>query len=374
MRILLVEPGFPIPVKSRNHAHFLPIGLLKIGSYHKLQGVRVRLVRGLRRCGFTPDRILITSLFTYWSRHVHEAAAFYHEVYPEAAIEIGGIYASLMPDHCRKACPFAEVTPGLYRGGVAEDVAIDYSLLPEQLDYQIVHLSRGCPRRCTFCGTWRIEPDFTSRESVLPVIQKRKLVFYDNNLLANPNIDGILEELRDYRVKGGHPLSCESQSGFDLRFLTPERACLIKDAHFVMPRIAWDGPYSSWRRVRGAIRMLKQVGYGRKDVFVFMVYNHNLSYKEMRRKLDACRRWRVRVIDCRYRPLDSTKDEYRPGPKPQDGTQYHIHPRWTDRQVRAFRRAVRHQNIAILLDLPNGRYIPGCEQRKVRTSRSSPAI
>jgi hypothetical protein len=119
--------------------------------------------------------------------------------------------------------------------------------------------------------------------------------------------------------------------------------------------------------------MLKQVGYGRKDVFVFMVYNHRQSYKEMRRKLDACRRWRVRVIDCRYRPLDCTTDNYQPGPKPQDGTQYYIHPHWTDRQVRAFRRAVRHQNIAILLDLPNGRYAPGCEQRKVCTSWKKPA-
>ena len=67
---------------------------------------------------------------------------------------------------------------------------------------------------------------------MLPLIQKRKLVFYDNNLLANPNIDLILGELRDYRMKGGAPLSCESQSGFDLRFLTPEPARLIKEPAF----------------------------------------------------------------------------------------------------------------------------------------------
>ena len=110
-----------------------------------------------------------------------------------------------------------------------------------------------------------------------------------------------------------------------------------------------------------------------------MIDNHRLSYKEMRRKLDACRRWRVRVIDCRYRPLDLTEDNYRPGPKRQTGEEYYVHPDWTDRQVRVFRRAVRHQNIAILLDLPNGRYVQGCEQRKVstkkrrRTRRISPA-
>ena len=365
MRILLAEPDFPVPEKSKNHSHFLPVGLLKIGTYHKLRGDAVKLVSGNQRCGFAPDRILITSLFTYWSRHVHEAAAFYHQAYPSAKIEIGGIYATLMPEDCRERSPFSAVRPGLYQRGAAEGVKVDYSLLHEELDYQVIHTSRGCTRRCTFCRTWRIEPEFTCKKTILPEIEKRKLVFYDNNLLANPNIDRILGELVAYRLPGGRRLTCESQSGFDLRLLTPRRARLLKEARFVNPRIAWDGQYSDWAHVRRAVRMLKKVGYGRKDIYVFMLYDHDLSYQEMRKKLDACRRWKVRVIDCRYRPLDCTQDGYRPGPKTQPPGSYYIHEGWNDAQVRGFRRAVRHQNIAILLDLPNGRYIRGCEQRKV---------
>ncbi len=367
MHILLVEPEFPIPDKSKNHSHFLPVGLLKIGSYHKAKKDRVKLVRGLERCGFTPDRIFITSLFTYWSSHVHQAASFYHKAYPKAQIEIGGIYASLLPEDCRKRSPFATVRRGLYRRGAAEKVKVDYSILPHELDYQILHTSRGCTRRCTFCGTWRIEPQFTCKESITNEIQKRKLVFYDNNLLANPKIDDILRELAAYRTPEGRQITCESQSGFDLNLLTPERAKLLKDARFIKPRIAWDGPCDRRAKVRKAVRMLKKVGYGRKDVYVFMIYNYKLPYAEMRKKLDACRRWKVRLIDCRYRPLDITEDNYRPGPKPQEPGSYYVHEGWTDRQVRSFRRAVRHQNIAILLNLPNGRYIQGCEQRKVAT-------
>jgi hypothetical protein len=363
-KILLVEPEFPIPVKSRNHSHFLPIGLLKIGSYHKELGDRVKLVRGLKRCGFTPDRILITSLFTYWSGQVHEASAFYHRAYPTAQIEIGGIYASLMPHHCKRNSPFAKISKGLYRGGVAEHVTIDFSLLPEPIDYQIVHTSRGCVRRCTFCGTWRIEPEFTYKSTILLEIQRRNLVFYDNNLLANPHIDRILVELAGYRTRKGIPLRCESQSGFDLSLLTEERAWLLRRAHFVNPRIAWDGSYSQWRNVRRAVSLLKKVGYGFKEIYVFMIFNHNLSYREMRKKLDACRRWNVRVIDCRYRPLDCTEDDYRPY-RCQERGDYYIHQGWTDETVHKFRSSVRRQNIAILLQLPNRRYIAGCESRKV---------
>ena len=365
MNLLLVEPAFPLPSKSKNHSHFLPIGLLKIGTYHKQLGDRVKLVRGLQRCGFKPDRILITSLFTYWSKYVHEAARFYGEAYPSTQIEIGGIYASLMPRDCKKRSPFVMVCRGLYRHGAAEKVVPDYSLLPEELDYQILHTSRGCTRRCTFCGTWKIEPEFTCVDSVLPLIQKRKLVFYDNNFLANPHVDRILSELADYRTPTGHPLRCESQSGFDLDLLTEQRANLLKAAHFVIPRIAWDGPYNMWPQVKNGVEMLEHTGYKRKQIYIFMIYNCMLPYSEMKRKLDACRRWRVRVIDCRYRPLDYTEDNYIPGSRPQRGGEYYIHDGWTDRQVRGFRHAVRRQNIAILLELPKGRYVPGCESRKV---------
>lgn len=363
--ILLVEPDFPIADKSRNHCHFLPIGLLKIGSFHQRLGDRVYLLRGLNKSPVTPDRVLVTSLFTYWSRQVHDATAFYHALYPSAEIEIGGIYASLMPEDCRRRSPFACVQPGLYRGGCAETVPVDYTILQENLAYQIVHASRGCKRHCTFCGTWRIEPKFTYKETVLPEIQKPRLVFYDNNLLANPHIEKILGEIATFRLENARSITWECQSGLDLRLLTPERALLLKRSRMQFPRVAWDGPYSDWPRVKKAIQMLKAVGYGRKDIFVFMIYNHSLPYVEMVKKVDACRRWRVRVIDCRYRPLDAVKDNYHPGPRPQPPNSYYIHRGWSDAAVRGLRRKVRQQNIAILLDLPGGRYIRGCEQRKV---------
>jgi len=377
MNILLVEPNFPLPDKSKNHgsktrAQFLPIGLLKIGTWHKTHGDRVRLVRGLRAAGMKPDRVLITSLFTYWSAAVHAAARYYHARYPAAAIEVGGIYASLMPDHCRVALPFAEVFQGLYRGGLVENVTPDFSLLEEDLDYQVLHTTRGCTRHCSFCGTWKIEPEFTFKRSIVAEVQKQRLVFYDNNFLANPYVDEILRELIDVRLSRGRRLICECQSGFDLRLLTPARARLLREANFKAPRIAWDGPYDRWPKVKAGVDLLKQVGYGRKDIFVFMVYNHDRRYKEMRAKLDACRRWKVRVVDCRYRPLDRPFDNYRPGPTRQTAADYHIHPAWSDDEVRRFRRAVRHQNIAILLDLPNGRYLAGCERRKVGSKSACP--
>jgi hypothetical protein len=293
----------------------------------------------------TPDRVLITSLFTYWSEYVHEAAAFYHEAYPNAQIEIGGIYASLMPKYCKKRSPFAYVYRGLYRRGVAEKVTIDYSLLRYELDYQVVHTSRGCVRKCKFCGAWKIEPSFTCKNSIETEICSNRIIFYDNNLLANIYVEDILRDLANTRYKG-RVVHCESQCGIDGRLLNQRLADLLKKARFVNPRIAWDGPYIRWKSIKTQIDILANAGYNPKDIYVFMVYNYKLDYYEMKKKLDRCKTWGVQIADCRYRPLDQTFDNYSARRK-QTYLDYYISPNWTDRQIRLFRKKVREQNIVI---------------------------
>ncbi len=356
--VLLVEPDFPIPPKSKNHKNFLPIGLLKIGGYHKLKGDKVKLVRGLKRCGFTPDRVLITSLFTYWCKYVHEAAKFYHKAYPSARIEIGGVYASLMRKHCKKHSPFARVERGLYRRGAAEKIIPDYSLLssnPHPVDYQILHTSRGCVRRCEFCGTWQIEPVFEAKKTIKDEIICRNLVFYDNNFLANPHIENILHELTELRTKK-ETSWCESQSGFDGRILTnkPHLGGLIKKAGFRYPRIAWDWGYSKYPEIKKQIDALVEGGYNPKDIFVFMLYNWEISFEEMEQKRIQCWKWKVQIADCRYRPLHQTFDNYNPRKVGQTNSDYYIHQNggWTDVLVKQFRKNIRRQNICIRHGFP----------------------
>ena len=73
LKVLLVEPDFPYPSKSKNraneiHKNFVPIGLLKLGAFYKSSGSKVKLVRGNQTKNklrfFHPSLILITSIFT----------------------------------------------------------------------------------------------------------------------------------------------------------------------------------------------------------------------------------------------------------------------------------------------------------------------
>lgn len=364
MKILLVEPNFPIPPKSKNHKNFLPIGLLKLHDYYKSIGYNPKLVRGNKsktNIGnrFKPKQIMITSLFTYWSRYVKESVEHYKKLFPKTKVIVGGIYASLMPKHCKQYTRCDEVYIGIHKE--AESYAsknhLNYKILdnPEPIDYQIIHASRGCIRKCQFCGTWKIEPTFEAKRGVKDEIKYSKLVFYDNNLLANPHIENILNELIELKRKK-EILWCESQSGYDGRELeeNPHLGKMIKKAGFRYPRIAWDWDYNKFKSIKEQIEILVNGGCKSKDIFIFMLYNWDMSFKEMEKKRIKCGDWQVQIADCRYRPLNQTFDDYDPRKNGQTNRDYYIHEQagWTDELVKQFRRNVRRQNICVRHGFP----------------------
>jgi hypothetical protein len=344
-KILLVQPEFPIAHKSRWHKSFLPIGLLKLASYYRKKGHIVKLVYGKENSSFRPDKIMISSLFTYWSKYVWDCVKHYKQLYPNAKVVVGGIYASLMPEHCKQSgCD--EVFTGIHK--TAERCEPAYDLIG--VDYQIIHTSRGCVRRCKFCGVWKIEPKFEGKKSIKNEIRSNQLVFYDNNLLANPYVENILEEITNTKYNG-RAVYCESQCGFDGRLLTPKLAKLIKKARCQYPKIAWDGSYSEHRNIKKQLDMLIGAGYSCKDISIFMIYNWDHDFREMEKKRSKCWEWKVQISDCRYRPLDQTYDNYNPR-KAQTNDDYFIHPKWTDAKVKQFRKNVRMQNICIRMGFP----------------------
>ena len=166
-KVLLIDPAFPASRKSRNHRDLLPVGLLKIGAYYRNQGVITKLIRLNKEEDFEseikkfkPDLVLITSVFTYWSKQVKEAVEYSKRLLPAVPVVVGGVFASLLPEKCKSYTGCDYVQEGIFPE--AECIPPDYSLLGEdekEIDYQIIHSTRGCIRKCGFCGVYKIEPD-----------------------------------------------------------------------------------------------------------------------------------------------------------------------------------------------------------------------
>lgn len=365
MKVLLVEPNFPYPTKSKNkagtvHKNFIPIALLKFASLYKSKGYDVKLVRGIlgvSELKYHPDLIIITSIFTYWSKYVWETVRHYRKIFPKSEINLGGIYATLHAEKESFKKLAEELEVKVFKGlhSEAEKYLPDYTLVPD-VEYHATHMMRGCIRKCAFCGTWKIEPNqfFKTKEKIineLIYVNKNKVIFYDNNMLANPDIKNILKEFQTLRINN-RPVKFESQSGFDGRLLEkdPELVELIKLARFTNVRIAWDNGLSDNESIEKQIQLLIKAGYVAKDISIFMIYNFNITFEEMIRKVKFCKKWGVQINDCRYRPLFVEYDDYNPHTKKgQTERSYYIHSQsgWTDDKIRKFRHEVRIHNIWI---------------------------
>jgi hypothetical protein len=345
MNVLLVEPNFPIPPKSKNHFSFLPIGLLKLAAYLRKKKHVVYLNRGNIESPFVPDKIFVTSLFTYWADFVKDTVTFYRFKYPSARIVVGGIYATLMPNHCKEFTGCDSVYVGQHKSADLQKPAYDLV----KVDYQILHGMRGCTQKCSFCGIWKLEKlTFKNHAKIKKEIFSNKVIFYDNNILVNPYIDSILKMLNNLKINN-KVVHCECQSGFDGREIAkkPYLAKLLKAARFKNIRLAWDFNYEQFPQVENWINIFENAGYRRKDLSIFMIYNWSFDFKELEQKRIKCFEWGVQISDCRFRPLNQIFDKYDSRQTQQSDKDYYIHSNWTDTQIRQFRKNVRIHNICI---------------------------
>lgn len=148
MKVLLVEPQ-----RGRDWGpHQQYLGLLRIGNYHQCIGDDVEYVFSPTKphtFGY-PDMIYVTSMFTYWYKNVWAAVKHYKSLYPKAFVMLGGIYATLCPEHA-KGSGADLVMPGQHIP--AKDYAPDPTLIPEETDYAYMMSSFGCDKACTYCAT-----------------------------------------------------------------------------------------------------------------------------------------------------------------------------------------------------------------------------
>lgn len=296
MHILLVEPTY--------YTRYPPLGLLKLASYHNLRGDTVELVRGCQPVNHIPDRIYITSLFTYAWKPVHQAIRYYKNLFPKTKVVVGGIYATLMPEHAALS-GVDEVHQGLFRD--AEDLLPDYSLVPDWRQ-SIVFSHRGCVNHCPYCAVPIMEPSEgeirvkSIRHLIAP--GHRKIILWDNNLLGATNWRELIAELKEI----GLPV--DFNQGLDARLVTEEVAQEFKGLRIDPVRMAYDIPAEK-KALERAIPALKEAGFKLRDIIVYVLYNFQDSPEEFLERLCDLIEWGVVAYPMRFEPLDSLqKNQY----------------------------------------------------------------
>lgn len=215
MRVLLVEPNY----KNK----YPPMGLMKISTYHKMQGDDVHFVKGINPNIDLEiwDRIYITTLFTFdFEISVNTINHYMRLTTNINTLYVGGIMASLMPEKIIEATGIARdhILTGLFTDTSVvgdnnniniDQLPLDYDIL-EEIDYKypagdnyFAYITRGCPNHCSFCAVPILEPNFHVTNNIIEQINtidrkygpKRHLLLLDNNILNAPNLKELVDDL-----------------------------------------------------------------------------------------------------------------------------------------------------------------------------------
>ncbi len=285
-----------------------PTVLKHIPRHYARYGISEELFIKQLKLHSDADAVLITSIMTYWYPGVKRAAELVRKYLPNKALILGGIYATLMPDHTKKV-----IQPDYIVSGPGEiktlrllsglfSIPADTFKIPETLDdypypafdllnhpdYLIVMTSRGCPYDCSFCAQKRISMRFTQRDPQAVAdemiehyhkFRLRDFAFYDDALFISKkrHIEVILEKLIDSRL----PFRLHSPNGLFVRFLDKRLAELMYRANFKTIRLSfetsnesrWSDMYSkvSNEAMIEAVEHFKRVGYRAKDLEAYVI-------------------------------------------------------------------------------------------------------
>lgn len=356
--ILLIEPGY------RNK--YPPLGLMKIASYHGPYGKKdnVTFVKGENDKSVLNkvwDRIYVTTLFTFEWRSIEKAIDFALAAAHGHAdkVFVGGIAASLMHDQFiteskwrgirfisgllsdtpASALQLDEFSGELYAddldGIPIEDLVPDYSIL-EQIsswyvypvsDAYFAYASRGCIRKCHFCGVPKLEGNLREGNSISLIVQqvnarygeKKDLTLMDNNITASPKFKDLIAEIVDLGFGKGAVLKrpgkpavsrrVDFNQGVDARILAKDEMYLREMSKVAVKplRIAFDHtglrkPYET------SIRWAHK--YGLTDLSNYMLYNFKDTpqdlYERMRLNINLNHELGIRIFSfpMRYQPTN----------------------------------------------------------------------
>lgn len=227
---------------------------------------------------------------------------------------VGGVYAALCRDHLNET--FGDRI-NVWEGLVPEieEIMPAYWLVPEW-KASILFSSRGCIRKCPFCSVTQLEPKFEAKESIKHLVHSdhKKVVFWDNNFLASPHRESILDELQELR------LEVDFNQGLDARLLTEELAVHLCTLKIPVVRLAYDSD-SIREPLKKAIELLKRLGVDRRRIIVYCLYNYDDTPEGFLERIKDLINWGVVSYPMRYQSLK---------PEPKDS---YVCPSWTKQQL-----------------------------------------
>ncbi len=291
----------------------------------------------------TPDLVLVTSGMTYWYPGVVEAIRRVRARFGAVPIALGGVYASLCPEHARMHSGADRVVEGPGVVAVlemADEVRGERSEPRDCADprawpapahdlvfrpYAAVLTSWGCPLRCTYCASHRLQPHFVQRpphgvvDEIAGCLQRgaHDVIFYDDALLVNAeqHVAPLLEEVLDRGLQARF----HTPNGLHARLVTAELATLMRRAGFVTVRLSLETTNAQRQKVTGgkvdnaaieqAVAHLQAAGFGPSEMGAYILAGlPGQSLDEVEHTVRWVHSLKVQAKLALYSPIPGTVD------------------------------------------------------------------
>jgi len=255
-----------------------------------------------------PDVILLGSLMTYWYPGIVETVAVIRRRFPNTPIVLGGIYATLCPDHAGRLSDIDRLFSGPGENGILELIEDitgyterlrfdpdDLDAYPRpaydlqtRIDYIPILTSRGCPFSCVYCASSLLMPKRMFRSAVGVVEELRfwhyqhqvtDFVLYDDAFLADsgrhaaPVLEGI--------IQSGIKVRFHTPNALHIRGITKDTARMLFQAGFRTLRLGLETVAEGGREpldqkvnyseFQQAVRLLRGAGFTPDQVGAYLL-------------------------------------------------------------------------------------------------------
>ncbi len=350
---LLSNPHLPPPkVKKYGTGHFLRQRIEKpavfdfVPRYFARYGIPEDIFISELKKLQKPSAVLVTSFMTYWYLGPKRVIEIIRQIFPGVPVILGGIYATLLPEHARQILQpdFVVTGPGeiqiekLLSDIIPEAPRHSHSPasldefpppafdLYHHLDYIVVLTSRGCPYRCTFCATDKISGPYTQRQpeavvaEIIDQVRRFKvsdIAFYDDALLLNKHqrLIPILQHIIDRGVK----VRFHTPNGLHAKYIDQQMAALFRVSGFTTIRLSFETSnperFADMKNkvtpdeLKTAVHFLVEAGFPPQqlEAYVLMGLPHQ-SFDEIYDSINFVHSLGIKIRLASYSPIPGTID------------------------------------------------------------------